>query len=196
MLAASILDLTRCHLEREERLADLAPHQANALGDAPARWPKWSAGPLRVQVVAVGVSSASSARNPCRPASCLHANLHSTHSCTAVRCTNSDFTPKDYSPMCPATKLIKQSKALRRSHHLSIDCACQRGLCSNSLESIFSLITFELQPPPGYNATFDETHLGRQHGREQGSSPSKVFMIAHCRAIVGTMLRNGRFAGP
>ena len=45
----------------------------------------------------------------------------------------------------------------------------------------------EEQPPPGYNATFDET---------QGSSPSTVFMIAHCRAIVGTMLRNGRFAGP
>ena len=47
-------------------------------------WPKWSAGPLRVQVVAVGVSSASSARNPCRPASCLHADLHSTYSRTAV----------------------------------------------------------------------------------------------------------------
>ena len=31
-----------------------------------------------------GVSSASSARNPCRPASCLHADLHSTYSRTAV----------------------------------------------------------------------------------------------------------------
>ena len=39
-----------------------------------------------MQVVAVGVSSASSARNPCRPASCLHADLQSTYSRTAVHC--------------------------------------------------------------------------------------------------------------
>ena len=143
-------------------------------------WPKWSAGPLRVQVVAVGVSSASSARNPCRPASCLHADLHSTYSRTAVHYRQQLYELRLYSKDrladFPATKAHKSKQALRRSHHLSIDCSCQRGLCSNSSESIFSLITFELQPPPGYNATFDETHLGRQLTRpgKKGSSPSTV----------------------
>ena len=37
-----------------------------------------------MQVVAVGVSSASSARNPCRFAACPHAGLQSTYSRTAV----------------------------------------------------------------------------------------------------------------
>ena len=37
-----------------------------------------------MQVVAVGASSASSARNPCRPAACLHSGLQSTYSRTAV----------------------------------------------------------------------------------------------------------------
>ena len=47
-------------------------------------WPKLSAGPLRVQVVAVGVYNASSARNPCRSVSCLHAGLQTTYPRTAV----------------------------------------------------------------------------------------------------------------
>ena len=37
-----------------------------------------------MQVVAVGDSSASSARNPCRPVSWVHAGLQSTYSHTAV----------------------------------------------------------------------------------------------------------------
>ena len=37
LLEASILDHARFHLEREARLADFGPHQANDLGDAPAR---------------------------------------------------------------------------------------------------------------------------------------------------------------
>ena len=91
-------------------------------------WPKWSAGPLRVQVVAVGVSSASSARNPCRPASCLHADLHSTYSRTAVHYRQQLYELRLYSKDrladFPATKAHKSKQALRRSHHLSIDCSC------------------------------------------------------------------------
>ena len=59
---------------------------------------------------------------------------------TANNCANSDFTPKTGSPMFPATKAHKSKQALRRSHHLSIYCSCQRGLCSNSPESIFSFL--------------------------------------------------------
>ena len=77
-------------------------------------WPKWSAGPLRVQVVAVGVSSASSARNPCRPASCLHADLHSTYSRTAVHYRQQLYelrlSPKTDSPMSRRPRLIKSNK--------------------------------------------------------------------------------------
>ena len=64
----------------------------------------------------------------------------------------------------------------------------------------------EAQPPPGYNATFDETHLGRQLTRpgKKGSSPSKVFKTRSskvfttrsCGALVDTMLQNERFTGP
>ena len=58
---------------------------------------------------------------------------------TANSCTNSGFTPKPPTRRC-STKAHKSNQALRRSHHLSIDCSCQRGLCSNSPESIFSFL--------------------------------------------------------
>ena len=134
-----------------------------------------------MQVVAVGVSSASSARNPCRPASCLHADLQSTYSRTAVHCRLQLFEPRFFQSLAAIVseerirQVQKRSSIKEKSHQVShLALLLSESIVVLHRSQKFSLTTFELQPPPGYNATFGETLLGRHHGREKGSSPSTV----------------------
>ena len=69
----------------------------------------------------------------------------------------------------------KRSSIKEKSHQVSyLALLLSESIVVLHRSQKFSLITMEAQPPPGYNATFDETHLGRHHGREKGSSPSTV----------------------
>ena len=120
---------------------------------------------------AVGVSSASSARNPCRPAACLHASLQSTYSRTAVhlelQLCQLRFISKVWLPSRASSESVKYKSdwALkwRVIKSLTPHCSNQSPLwCFIGVK--ISLIAIEAQSPTGYNATFDEAHLGRQHG--------------------------------
>ena len=69
----------------------------------------------------------------------------------------------------------KRSSIKEKSHQVShLALLLSESIVVLHRSQKFSLTTFELQPPPGYNATFDETLLGRHRGREKGSSPSTV----------------------
>ena len=81
-----------------------------------------------MQVVAVGVSSASSARNPYRPASCLHADLQSTYSRTAVHCRLQLYTSDLFQSLAAIAiaseeerirQVQKRSSIKEKSHQVS-----------------------------------------------------------------------------
>ena len=104
-------------------LAPLPPHGGGGQKNRPRSHPglvcvHYLAPPKPIapsdEVVAVGVSSASSARNPCRPVSCLHAGLQSTYPRTAVHLRLQLHQPR----------FIKERALITLISH----CSCQSSL--------------------------------------------------------------------
>ena len=112
-----------------------------------------------MQVVAVGVSSASSARSPCRPASCLHADLHSTHSRTAVHYRQQLYELRLYSKRRLADAIASEEERIRqvqkrssikeKSHQVSyLALLLSESIVVLHRSQKISLITMEAQSPP------------------------------------------------